>query len=214
MYEQLQSLLSHHLPRLVCVPASGYGTTETEHTVFIDHEASPPLDAGAVRELRAQFGDLPHLLAFYECYGSARLFRDLKAQKGIGRASAYYIAPPDAWPELRSDLTDWFADLSEEETEELLPDWISDCVVVGEIPNSGNYFLVPLVGENRGHVFEFEHDGFEFIERGENFEDFVESLASVEPEHLRTIGGHTRYTDGSTEAQWMPVAYEHGNEGG
>ena len=212
-YTALKSLLEHSHPRLICTPASNLGTKERQHTVFIDHQVSPPLDAATLRQLRAQLGDLPHLLSFYEQYGSVRLFQDLKHTAHIGRASAYYIAPPEAWPELHSFVEDWFSQLSEEEAKEFQPDWVSDYLAVGEIPNSGNYFLIPLVGKRRGWVFEFEHDGFEFIERGANFEEFVESLASVAHEHLERIGGHTRYTDGVTEAQWLAVAYEQGNAG-
>lgn len=213
MYAKLQALLGHRRPRLLCTPASNFGTDATHFTAFIDHAVTPPLDATTLRELREQLGDLPPVLAFYERYGSARLFRDLKEQRGIGRASAYYIAPPDEWPALHSDAEDWFSGLSDDEAEEILPDWISDYVVVGEIPNSGNCYLMPLVGDQRGAVFEFEHDGFEFIERGADFEAFVEALASVDPDDIVRIGGHTRYTDGATEAQWMPIAYEHGDAG-
>lgn len=208
MFQQLQELLQHRNPRLVC-EAAGNKPNAGEHIAHIDHVLTPGLDTNALAELRQQVGDLPHLLAFYERYGSVRLFRDSIEDQWIGRASAYYIAPPDEWGELHDGAQSWFDDLSEDEARELLPDWIHEYVVVGEIPQSGNYFLMPLVGESRGKVYLFDHDGYVFIERGGNFEEFVDSLARVDAEHLDEIGGHTRYSDGKTEYQWMPNQYLH-----
>lgn len=207
MFDQLQQLLSHRDPRLVCVAAGDSETAQPELIAHIDHEVTAGLDPNSLAELRNQVGGLPHLVAFYEKFGSARLFRDSVFRQGIGRASAYYIAPPDTWGELRERAGHWFSQLDDDEAQEILPDWMTDYVVVGEIPNSGNYFLVPLVGEDRGKVYEFEHDGYEFIERGRNFEAFVDSLAQVAAEHLERIGGHTRYCDAVTSRQWMPRIY-------
>src|SRR5690606_2880365 len=67
----------------------------------------------------------------------------------------------------------WFEGLSEQEEEELLPGWIDDCVVFGEIPGSGNYLMMPLSGEKQGRVFEVEHDGFEFIELAPDLEQLL-----------------------------------------
>ncbi len=207
MFQQLQELLQHRNPRFVC-EAAGDKPNAGEHIAHIDQEVTPGLDANALADLRQQVGDLPHLLAFYERYGSVRLFRDSIEGKWSGKASAYYIAPPDEWAEFRDGAESWFDDLDEED-QETLPDWISNYVVVGEIPQSGNYFLVPLVGESRGKVYTFDHDGYVFSERGGNFEEFVDSLARVDAEHLDDIGGHTRFSDGKTEYQWMPHQYFH-----
>lgn len=207
MFEQLQEILRHRNPRFVC-EAAGNKPEAGEHIAHIDHEVTPGLDANALAELRKQVGDLSHLLAFYERYGSVRLFRDSIEQKWTGRESAYYLAPPDEWVELRDQAESWFDDLDEDD-QETLPDWITEYVVVGEIPESGNYFLVPLVGEDRGKVYMFDHDGYLFSECGSNFEEFVNALASVDAEHLDRMGEHTRYSDGVTSYQWMPKTYLH-----
>ena len=88
-----------------------------------------------------------------------------------------------------------------------MPAWIDSFVVVGEVPNSGNYFLVPLEGDDRGKVFEFEHDGFEFIERGSTFAGFVEQISTVNEALLAEILGHTRYADGQSSVQWLCEQY-------
>lgn len=58
----------------------------------------------------------------------------------------------------------------------LLPEWLGDAVVLGEIPSSGNCFLYVYKGEQQGKVFEFEHDGFEFIEAGKDIATFLDYI--------------------------------------
>lgn len=210
MFNDLKHLLTHANARFVCVAAGDHVTNSKRFTTPIDHEASPPLDDCSLSELAQIVGDQPEVTAFYRQWGSLRLFRGLHELPSIGRASAYYIAPPTAWPEIRESVEDWWSHLGEEELQEFLPEWISNYAAIGEIPNSGNYFLMPLEGADRGKIFEFEHDGFEFIERGATFESFVNSLADTGASHLEQISGHTRYSDGQTASQWMPERYLHG----
>jgi hypothetical protein len=111
--------------------------------------------------------------------------------------------------ELRELFEPWITDLPEDEVDELLPEWIKDCVVIGEVPNSGNYFLVPLSGAERGKVFEFEHDGFEFIESGSDLADFLSRKSTVTHELLQEILTHTRYSDGESDTQWLCESYQY-----
>jgi hypothetical protein len=169
----------------------------------------PPLDVESLAQLRAQIGDLPEVLEFYRKYGTVRLYCDTISSDVIGHASAYYIAPPETWPELREGFEPWLEDLSGDERDELLPKWIDNYVVIGEVPNSGNYFLVPLEGEERGKVYEFEHDGFEFIEGGKNLAEFLTSKSTVTEELLQEILTHTRYCDGKSDTQWLCESYHY-----
>ena len=90
----------------------------------------------------------------------------------------------------------------------MLPSWIEDYVVIGEIPNSGNYFLVPLKAPETGCVYEFEHDGFEFIKQADNVAEFIAKLCTVTDVLISEIRGHTRYFDGKTNTQWLADRYE------
>ena len=174
---------------------------------MIGHEVSPPLDEDSLSELAAQLGNVPELLEFYRHWGSVRLYCDTVFKPPVGHASAFYIAPPEAWAELKDDFERWTDNLDDDERQDLLPAWIDSFVVVGEVPNSGNYFLVPLEGDDRGKVFEFEHDGFEFIERGSTFAGFVEQISTVNEALLAEILGHTRYADGQSSVQWLCEQY-------
>ena len=209
MYDRFEALLRRRNQRFVCIDTGWPEPGPARHVARIEHDVGPPADAATLDALKTQVGDLPEVIEFYRRFGSARLFRDTLAAEPIGYGSAYYIAPPAVWPDLRDGFEAWLEGLSDEERVAWLPGWLDDYAVIGEVPNSGNYFLLPLVGPARGRIFEFEHDGFEFIERAPNLADFLDSLATVDEARMREIRGHTRYTDGKTGTQWLCQAYLH-----
>jgi hypothetical protein len=92
--------------------------------------------------------------------------------------------------------------LDEEEEEELLPKWIDNFITVGEIPSSGNYLLVPIAGEMAGHVFEFEHDGFEFIDLASNINNFIANSLKPDSRSLTRMASHMTFTEDNEENQW------------
>jgi hypothetical protein len=210
MYSSLRALLKRKNQRFVCTNGGWPSGIREEFVAQLCHDVTPALDDRALAAVAKQTGDIPQLLEFYRHWGSARLYRDTIPkwfESQMYYAAAFYIAPPQEWAYQRMAFQDWLANLSADEERELLPDWINAYVVIGEIPNSGNSLLVPLEGVDKGKVFEFEHDGFEFIERGKDFAEFVDWLCTVDEELLGDISCHTCYTDGTTEAQWMCRAY-------
>lgn len=203
MFTGLEALLARKNQRFVC--RKGWPEPcPLEYVVAIKHEIMPALDSSELDRLREAVGNLPELLAFYSQYGSLRLYSDLEEDH-----SAFYIASPDEWCELKAYFTYWIDDLDAKEKAEMLPEWVADddYVVIGEVPNSGNFFLMPLVGGDRGKVFEFEHDGFEFLESGLNFADFLAQLTSVDESLIFQISGHTRYSDSRPDSQWLIDEY-------
>lgn len=205
-FAALQELLQRRNQRFVCTDTGWPEPGPDRHVAVIRHEVTPPLDDSTLAALEEQIG-IPELLAFYQRWGSARLYCDTIHREPIGFASAFYIAPPGSWAELQDRFEGWLEILDPEERADLLPAWIDAYVVVGEVPNSGNYFLVPLEGADRGKVFDFEHDGFEFIERAPDFEQFVDGLCTVNEALLFEILGHTRYADGKSSIQWLVREY-------
>lgn len=203
MFEALHELLERRSQRFIC--RDGWPKPcPPEHTVAIQHEVGPPLRTDELNLVR-QKRDIPDDLAeFYKCFGFVRLFSQVDADE-----SAYYIAHPDEWDELNDSFTDWIEDLTEEEKEEFLPTWISNYIVFGEIPASGNYYLMPITGDQSGAIFEFEHDGLEFIKRGNSISEFVSKLSTVTDQLLEEISGHTRYRDDRPDSQWMVAEYEY-----
>lgn len=137
------------------------------------------------------------LQAFYATFSQLALYVDERSGD-----TAFRVAHPAQWMELDGDFRPWVEHLDEDEAAECLPAWINDCAVIGEVPHSGNYLLVPLAGPDAGKVFQFEHDGFEFVELGENLPDFVMRSLDPDVQRLSDIASHLRFIVPGEDRQW------------
>lgn len=135
---------------------------------------------------------------FYDTFGSILFYRDDKT----GDAGKY-IAHPSQWSELQGDFSRWIEDLEEDEYSECVPEWVGTCLVIGETPHSGNYILVPTEGLESGHVFEFDHDGFEFTEKAQDVVEYVEKLLQPDSSLLTELAAHMRFVEDDSMAQWF-----------
>lgn len=187
MLESLHNAVSAHQGEFSCVQIRQEKNTRI---VPFRHAVSPPI-------LTADLPPVPGLQAFYATFGSLTLYLDDQSGE-----AAYHIAAPSAWPALDEDFRPWLDGLTDEEAAECLPDWIDGCMVVGEVPYSGNYLLVPATGPEAGRVFEFEHDGFEFHELGETLPDFVNRALDLDARRLIAIASHLRFVVGDPGCQW------------
>lgn len=164
--------------------------------VGFGHKYAPPV---AMAEEIA----IEKLKDFYETFANLRLYHD-----PISDDAAFYIASPDEWASLDGYFRPWLDCVNERE-EELLPTWIDDCIVIGEIPQSDNYLLMPCSGEKRGFIFEFEHDGFEFIECATDIEQFVLQLLDPSTSALTGMASHMRFVEGEDQStQWWITAMQ------
>ena len=91
-----------------------------------------------------------------------------------------------------------------------MPEWIMQGIAVGEIPQSGNYFVIQPNGEDAGKVFYANHDGFEPESIADSFEEFLGSIINDPANFLYRMGCYTRYSDGKTDIQWIPKEYVFG----
>lgn len=154
------------------------------------HIGSPPIDASSIP-------DIPGFKEFYGTYEHLTMYVD----EQTGEA-AYFLAGPSQWSELNDHFRPWLEGLDEDEIADCLPAWIDQCIVVGEIPQSGNYLLVPISGQEAGRVFEFEHDGFEFLELGSSLPAFVECTLDLDSRRLTAIASHLRFIATDDDRQW------------
>lgn len=141
--------------------------------------------------------DVQGLRQFYGTYEQLTMYIDERTGE-----AAYYLASPSQWSELEGDFKPWLDGLEDDEVAEFLPTWIDDCIVVGEIPQSGNYLLIPTSGPDAGKVFEFEHDGFEFIELGKSLPDFVAHALDLDSRRLTAMASHLRFIAPGEDSQW------------
>ncbi|HPG61926.1 MAG TPA: hypothetical protein PK586_07950 [Casimicrobium sp.] len=144
-----------------------------------------------------QLPDIGSLRDFYSAFDDVLFYFD-----EVSGASAKHIVSPACWDELKADFTDWLHTLDEADREKLLPTWIDNCLVVGETPQSGNYVLMPTTGEESGQIFEFDHDGFEFIPAAKNLIEYVEHLLAPDGNQLTEFAAHMRFIEPDSVAQW------------
>lgn len=185
--EQLRIEVERHSGQFLC---SEIHHQKNSKTVHFRHVATQPDSSSAVPDVQG-------LRDFYSTFGQLMLY----VEEESGDA-AYFLASPAQWGELDFDFRPWLEGIDASEGDDYLPEWISDCIVVGEIPRSGNYLLVPSSGTEAGKVFEFEHDGFEFIEMGTSLPDFVARSLDLDASRLTAIASHVRFITESDSRQW------------
>ncbi|WP_018624457.1 SMI1/KNR4 family protein [Kangiella aquimarina] len=187
MISELKSLIEEHFGVFKCVEI---GNENNCKEVSFKHSVGLLKDCSDLPKV----GDIPD---FYHAFGSLTLYHD-----EVSGDSAVYIANPKQWPELHNYFSDWVGDLDEDEKEELVPEWVDTCIVIGEIPATGNYLLVPTTGEKTGHVYLFEHDGFEFIELASNIEAYIHRMLNLDSHMLTQIASHMRFIEKDNYNQW------------
>ena len=153
-----------------------------------------PLDEAA----QAAIPDVGPLRAFYATFGALMLYHD--AQSG---EAARYIAPTAEWASLHDGFAGWTQDLSDEERANTLPLWVEHCVVIGEVPRTGNYIVVATDGESAGQVFEFDNGGLTFTPKSRDIVAYVEQLLTPDAAALTEIASHMRFTDRNYGTQWQ-----------
>jgi hypothetical protein len=183
----LEKAVREHAGEFLCERINDKGKTKL---VSFTHVVGAPEDATNVPSVG-------RLSEFYETFGSILFYYDEKSGD-----AAKHIAPTSEWAELHIDFVDWLEPLDEDERLEILPDWIDTCLVIGETPHSGNYILVVTDGPAAGRVFEFDHDGYEFIDQAADVIEYVEKLLKPDGIKLTDIASHMRFIEDDPMVQW------------
>lgn len=187
MLKELDMAVRQHAGEFLCEEIHNERNTKVVHFA---HVATAPSDLDGVPDV----GDLRE---FYSTFGSILFYHDSET----GDAGKY-LAPIESWAELQEYFSGWLEDLGDEEREEILPEWVETALVIGEIPQSGNYILVPTEGAEAGHVFEFDHDGFEFRHEAASLREYAEHLINPNSAKLTEIAAHMRFIEGDAMVQW------------
>lgn len=146
--------------------------------------------------------DLPNdFKTWLSHYSSVDLYCD--TESGV---PAFRLAAPNEWLSLYREFKIWLEDLDDAEQSELVPDWVTNSIAFGELPTSGNCYLIPLSGSERGAVYEFCNDGFRFERRSQSLNDFVRWVSTPTRELLEYIPPYARYSFGGN-ASYIPVSY-------
>jgi len=203
-FKKLDALLNDSACFFQCVEIDNPSNTKT---VRIQHKSEPALSAKMIKEVKSELGHISGIVEFYRQYGSISLFHD-----PISEETAFRIVSPENWNELKKRFSLWTKDLVNNDPDELLPEWIENCCVIGERPGTGNYYLMPSENKYSGAVFEFDHDGYLFIQRSEDFPSFINYLVTLDKSILEDISSTLRFIDtNSLSTQWVVSAYQDGS---
>jgi len=136
---------------------------------------------------------------FYREHNGLLLYKD-----SMSDAAGIELFPALDWNHQTTQMREYWQYLSGEDD----PDHIAQGVAIGEVPQSGNYFAIPISGPSIGKVFYANHDGWYEAPFAECFNDFLARLTQTPAKLLaEDLGCYTRYNDGQTGIQWIPNEY-------
>ena len=201
-----------------------------EYVAHIEHKLNPGAGAGALQTLRNTLGGLAgEFQPFFERFDGATLFADKRSD-----AAGISIAPIELWGSLteqyledlenydlfsadeldeldRGDEDEDYDDefeADEDDDEPSLPAWMYSAVVIGDVTDSGNPFVVATEGDERGNIYYFDHEVLEPELFASSFQEFLARIVYCDPPRLLMhLGGYARYSDGRTATQWLPRRY-------
>jgi hypothetical protein len=197
-------------PRFECRAAGRANAGAGTWVARLRHELHPRATLDEVDTLKNGFTNpLPQeFIEFYSRHNGARLYIDTVENSWGFHTSGIFVAPIDEWPSLGEHVQEWRDSL--DEAGQMAPAWMQDAIVFGEVPQSGNYFVLAISGEMRGRIVYFNHDGFEFQTYANNLAEFFAKVTDKPAQVLYDLGCYARYFDGKTSQQWIPEAYRTG----
>ncbi len=204
--KHLEDFLAHENQRFVCHAAAAADDATEQFTVQIEHVVGASLTGDDQQALEAQHNACDQLVAFYREFPSLRLYCDTNSS-----SSAFYLARPRKWDQLKQELLSWIRMLHDEDTHGALPGWLDSAVVFGEIPEASNYLVMPTEGDDASKVFLFEHGTLTFSEQAGDFPGYVEMITTPTASLLAEIRKHTQYSDGSTATKWLVAEFAYGS---
>lgn len=183
----LDKEIREHSGELLCEQINN---EKNKKVVRFRHVVTPPVAS-------SQLPAIGRLQDFYDTVGSVVFYYD-EVSDDAGKR----IASPTEWAELHELFNGWIEGLDSDERAEIVPSWVDSCVVIGETPQSGNYILMATEGAEAGQVFEFDHDGFEFVHEANDVIEYVAKLLNPNQRTLTSLASHMRFVVGDPMTQW------------
>lgn len=180
--------------------ASGDRSEQLDFLAAVENVVGQPGSAKVMASVTPLCSDVPGLKHFVEHHDGVLLYRDTKSD-----AAGIAFHGAQDWPSRTEEMRESMAAMGFEEGG--MPDWFHRGLVFGEIPHSGNYFVIQLRGADAGRVYYCDHDDFRTEPLAESFEDFLALVVTTPAEFMYQCGCYTRYSDGKSDIQWIPKEY-------
>jgi hypothetical protein len=199
-HKSVETLVLARAPGFRCCAAGNQSSDE--FIAKVHHRLNPGADAESLDRIRKTLGQFAsQFVAFYERHDGFMLYCDqLSDEAGIE------LFPVHAWEESTQGMREFFGYLAEDPQED--SDHILTGVAFATVPQSGNYFVIPLEGPAAGKIIYADHDDWHESPFADDFNGFLERVTR-EPVQLlvEDLGCYTRYSDGETHLQWIPEEY-------
>jgi hypothetical protein len=168
----------------------------------VQHILNGPATPEAIAHIQQSLGShAAQVAAFCQRHDGFVLYRDT-----LSEAAGIELLPVDEWQTATEDMRRWFEHLAEDSEND--PDHIMTGIAIATVPHSGNYFVMPVNGPAAGKIFYADHDGWYESAFADDFNGFLAHVIE-QPARLlaEEVGCYTRYSDGQTDAQWIPEEY-------
>lgn len=181
--------------------AAGSKSVKATFLARVENQVGRPASKKALAAASKLIGELsPVLKRFVELHDGIILYRDTKSD-----AAGFEFFKAGEWESRTAEMLESMQAMGFNEAD--MPNWFEEGVVFGEIPHSGNYFVIQPVGEGVGQVFYADHDDFRTEAFAESFEKLLELIVKDPPGFLYQCGCFTRCSDGKSDTQWIPKEY-------
>jgi hypothetical protein len=194
--EAIRDLARAPAPGFRCIDLDG----PERFMARVEHILNPPASAHALEKIHRALGvHAEQAAAYYARHDGFLLYADTRSS-----VAGIALLPAADWAEATRDMRLWLEDIAPEND----PDHIRTGVAFASVPQSGNWFVIPVEGPAAGQVFYANHDGWYEKAFAQDFEGFLTRVAT-DPVRLlnEDLGGYTVYSDGETATQWVPEEY-------
>jgi hypothetical protein len=196
----LEEFANSPAPGFRCVAAGN--ESGPQFLARIRHVLHPAASSESIALARRSLGVYAdETVAFYERHDGFVLYRD-----SLSNATGVELLPVTRWAKAMDDMRHLFEHLAD--NPEWDPDRILTGVAIATVPESANYFVMPVEGANAGRIFYADHDGWYESAFADNLDDFLMRVTR-DPVRLLNdqLGCYTRFSDGTTALQWIPKEY-------
>jgi hypothetical protein len=173
-----------------------------ELLVPLQHVLGPPASADMLASLRATLPQAAQdLEGFYTRHDGLVLFADR-----LLRAAGIEIYPISMWAASTRRFRKWKPRGRLTAADDPYGVWGG--VAIGEVPGSGNYFVVPKKGPYSAQIFYADHERGWDRPFAETFDAFLlRMLADPVALLMHELGGFAICSDGRSSMQWSPIEY-------